>query len=82
MRTTIRKVGNSRGVLIPAALLAQCQIESAVELTVEEGRLVIVPVRAPRAGWAEAAAAIAAQGEDEPLWPARFDDEEDGEWVW
>lgn len=82
MRTTLRKVGNSRGVLIPAALLAECQIEGVVDLTVEGGRLVIAPVKAPRAGWAEAAAQIAAQEEDEAIWPASFAEEEGEEWEW
>lgn len=82
MRTTLRKVGNSRGVLIPAALLAECQIEGAVDLTVEGGRLVIAPVKAPRAGWAEAAAQIATQEEDEALWPVSFAEEEGEGWEW
>ncbi len=82
MRTTVRKVGNSRGVLIPAALLAECQIQDAVELTVEAGRLVIAPVRATRAGWAAAAAEIAARGEDEEVWPVTFPEEDNGEWEW
>lgn len=82
MRTTLRKVGNSRGVLIPAALLAECQIEGAVDLTVEDGRLVITPIKTPRAGWAEAAAQIAARGEDEPIWPEAFAEEDGGEWEW
>lgn len=51
MKITVRKIGNSRGVLIPAALLAACRIESEIELRVDEGRLVMEPVRAPRAGW-------------------------------
>lgn len=83
MRTTLRKVGNSRGVLIPAALLAECRIEGAVDLTVEEGRLIITPIKAPRAGWAEAAAQIATrEDEDDALWPATFPEEEGGEWEW
>lgn len=82
MRTTLRKVGNSRGVLIPAALLAECKIEGAVDLTVEDGRLVITPIKTPRAGWAEAAAQIAARGEDELVWPEAFTEEDGGEWEW
>jgi len=82
MLTTVRKVGNSRGVLIPAAMLAECQIEATVNLTVEAGRLVITPVQNPRAGWFEAATEIAARGEDEPVWPVMFEDEDNGEWVW
>jgi len=78
MRTTLRKVGNSRGVLIPAALLAECRIEGAVELTVEAGRLVITPVKAPRAGWFDGYQA----DEDEDAWaglPVQADAEE---WEW
>lgn len=51
MRTKIRKIGNSRGVLIPTALLAKCRSENEVELHVHNGRLVMEPVKAPRAGW-------------------------------
>ena len=82
MRTTLRKVGNSRGVLIPAALLAECQIDGPVEMTVEAGRLVIAPVRSPREGWFDAAVAIAAQGEDADLLEGIPADEGSEEWVW
>jgi len=51
MKTTLRKLGNSRGVLIPAPLLAACQITDAIELTVEAGRLIITPIPEPRTGW-------------------------------
>jgi antitoxin MazE len=57
MKITVRKIGNSRGVLIPAALLAACRIENEIELHVDEGRLVMGPVRAPRAGWFDKLAA-------------------------
>ncbi len=82
MRTSLRKIGNSRGIIIPAALLASAKIGEEVELRQEAGRLVIEAVRAPRAGWAEAAANIAAQGEDEEAWPDFFEDEDHSEWIW
>lgn len=82
MRTSLRKIGNSRGIIIPAALLASAEIGEEVELRQESGRLVIEAVKAPRNGWAEAAANIAAQGEGEDVWPDFFEDEDDGEWVW
>ena len=52
MQTNIRKIGNSRGVLIPAALLAACEIGDAVEMRVENNRIIIEPI-APkhRLGW-------------------------------
>ena len=52
MQTSLRKIGNSRGVLIPAALLAACEIGDAVEMRVENNRIIIEPI-APqhRKGW-------------------------------
>ena len=52
MQTSLRKIGNSRGVLIPAALLAACEIGDVVEMRVENNRIIIEPI-APeqRQGW-------------------------------
>lgn len=54
MQTSLRKIGNSRGILIPAALLAACEIGDAVEMRVENNRIIIEPI-APqhRQGWFE-----------------------------
>lgn len=71
MKVAIVPVGNSRGVRLPKAVLEQCQFTDAAELTVEAGRVVLTPVTAPRAGWAEAFAASPA----EPL------SEEDRDWL-
>lgn len=51
MRSTIRKIGNSRGVLIPAALLAECGISDQINLRVEGKCIVIEPIREAREGW-------------------------------
>lgn len=51
MRTSLRKVGNSRGVIIPAKLLAACEMGDEVDIRLEGKNLVIAPVKAPRAGW-------------------------------
>ncbi len=52
MQTNLRKIGNSRGLLIPAALLAACEISDIVEMRVENNRIIIEPI-APqqRKGW-------------------------------
>lgn len=78
MRTTLRKVGNSQGVLIPAALLAECQLQGAVDMTVEAGRLVITPARAPRQGWFEDYQAE----HDEDAWEGLAVEADCGEWEW
>ena len=52
MLTAMRQIGNSRGVLIPAAFLASCQIEDQVDMQLQDGQIVIKPVtRKLRDGW-------------------------------
>lgn len=51
MRLNLVKVGNSKGIIIPAALLAACELKDTVELQVKGRKLVIEASRQPRAGW-------------------------------
>jgi antitoxin MazE len=51
MRTVLRRVGNSRGVIIPAAFLAECGVGAEIEMRQEGRGLVLEPVRAARLGW-------------------------------
>ena len=52
MLSTVRQIGNSRGVLIPAAFLAMCQIEDQIDMRLEDGAIIIKPVKQLlRAGW-------------------------------
>ncbi|MEM5277012.1 AbrB/MazE/SpoVT family DNA-binding domain-containing protein [Cupriavidus taiwanensis] len=65
MKATIRKMGNSQGVLIPKAILAQLGLENEVEMEIVNDTLVLRrPRQAPRQGWAEASRQIAATGDD------------------
>jgi antitoxin MazE len=83
MRTAIRKIGNSQGVLIPKPMLAETGLETDVDISVENGTIVLRPIRdhEPRAGWADAAREIAAQGADAPVWP-EFANAGDAELQW
>lgn len=81
MKTTIRKMGNSRGVIIPKPLLDQLGLGGTAEMTVENDALVLRPPRrAARAGWAQAAEALA-EGGDTPAWP-EFANEDDSAFRW
>jgi len=67
MQIAIRKVGNSRGVVIPKAMLAQAGLDSVTAAAVAvEGDTIVLrkPAKAVREGWAQAAQAIAAGGGD------------------
>ncbi len=52
MRTRIQKWGNSQGVRVSKELLADADIEvgDPVEITVQEGSLVVLPLRRARGG--------------------------------
>jgi antitoxin MazE len=85
MLTAIRKIGNSRGVLIPAAFLSSCQIEDQVDMEMQKGHIVIKPVkRKLRDGWFEQPSSQAGMAEEVAL--ARDWSEvtvaDDSEWVW
>ena len=78
MRTSLRQVGNSRGIIIPAALLAACEMSDEVDIRLEGKSLVIDSVKSPRAGWFKG---YQADADFEPLAALPL---EDGceEWVW
>jgi antitoxin MazE len=62
---TVRRIGNSLGIVIPKPVLAQVGLSDQAELTVERGAIVLrKPRKAARSGWAEAAQSVATQGED------------------
>ena len=79
MRIQLRQIGNSRGVIIPAALIAACRLDDEVELTVEAGRLVLAPVDAPRSGWFDGYDA----DQDADAWDGDLQTSADeGDWAW
>ena len=84
MKANVVRIGNSRGIRIPRAVLEQCRFGSTVELEVHQGQLVVRPADKPRSGWEEAFRLIAEKGDDvlldrESLAPTRWDETE---WEW
>ena len=84
MATTARivRIGNSRGIRLPKALLEQAQLAEDVELLAEPGRIVVRAVRRTREGWADAARTMRERGDDRLLdapVATRFDQEG---WRW
>jgi antitoxin MazE len=83
MKTTLRKMGNSQGVLIPKPFLSELGLEMGeVDIQIEQDAIVIrKPTKAVRAGWAEAAQKLAQSGDDALVWP-EFANEDDAELKW
>ena len=87
MLTSIRQIGNSRGLLIPAAFLASCQIEDQVDMQLQDGQIVIKPVkRKLRVDWFEPASpapeSIQTQERAEAQDWIDVSIADDSEWVW
>ncbi len=83
VKTTIRKLGNSRGVLIPKPILAQVGLEEGeAEMTVEGDAIVLRRARqATRADWAQACKTLGASGGDALVWP-EFGNADDEDLAW
>ena len=84
MHVSIRQIGNSQGVVIPKPVLAQLGLtgEEGAEMSIENGAIVLrKPSKSVRAGWAEAAMAIAAANEDK-LVMGEFSNEDDKDMHW
>ena len=82
MLATIRRLGNSQGVLIPKPLLQQVGLVDQAEMRVEGDALVLRrPKAAPRSDWAAASRRLAATGDD-ALGLPEFANEGDAELRW
>jgi antitoxin MazE len=82
MQVSIRKIGNSQGILIPKPMLAQVGLDDVADLKVNNGVIEIRPAkRNPREGWAKDSQRIAAAGDDGLVWP-EFGNEGDADMKW
>jgi antitoxin MazE len=84
MKSSIVRIGNSKGVRIPKPLLDQTGLNGEVEIRAEKDTLVIGPARKPREGWGAACREMA-QREDDGLLDAAPSltqwDREEWEWL-
>jgi antitoxin MazE len=68
LSVTVRRIGNSLGIVIPRPVLAQVGLSERADLTVERGAIVLrKPRGAARTGWEDAARSVAPANEDELL---------------
>lgn len=82
MRISIRRIGNSKGMIFPTSLLAQVGLHDEAEVSVEDGAIVVrAPAQPVRSGWAEASKALAAAEDDDLVMP-EFANAEDEAVTW
>ena len=82
MKSNIRNIGNSRGVILPQNFLKECLIEDEVNIEVKDNHIIISPVKdIKRNGWAEAFKEMAINGDDQLLLPDVFENEDLTDWT-
>lgn len=83
MKVDLIRIGNSKGIRIPASVIKQLGLQDKLELRVEDGVILLSPAHRAREGWAEAFQRMAEAGDDALLIPDAFEDEvHDEDWTW
>ena len=68
MEADIIRIGNSKGIRIPASMLKQCGIDKKVIIKVDGNTIMLTPARVPRQGWEDAFKKAATRiHEDDPV---------------
>jgi antitoxin MazE len=82
MNVKLIQIGGSRGIRIPKAVLAQCNVKTELELTVVDEKIILKPKEVARSGWAEAAMEMKNCSDDVKLLPDVFSDEDMDDIPW
>ena len=79
MRTSITKIGNSKGLIIPIQLLKECGFGDEVSLQVKEDTLIVSKLGKTREGWEES---FLKAGADQGIMNDFINDFDESEWTW
>ena len=83
MKINLISIGNSKGIRIPSSVIKQCGLGDELDMRVENGIIMLAPVRGVREGWNAAFEKMAAAGDDAPLLPDALENDFDAEgWTW
>ncbi len=83
MKVNLISIGNSKGIRIPSSVIKQCGLGKELEMRVENGVIMLAPVRNVREDWGAAFEKMAAAGDDAPLAPDALENDFDAEdWTW
>ena len=79
MHTQLRKIGHSKGIILPGALIAACGLEKEVDLRIQGRTIVIEAAGKPRANWFDS---YVAESDEADAWDAIPTEEGMDEWAW
>ena len=82
----LRNIGNSKGIIIPKEMIAQCNMEENVTIEVKDQQLIIRKAESPQIQWDTAFNNYIQESAEETIdaqsmsdFPNQFDEEE---WQW
>jgi antitoxin MazE len=83
MKSNIRSIGNSKGIILPRSFLKECFIEDEVNIEVKDHHIIISPADdVKRKGWEDAFKEMAVNDDDQLQFPDVFEDEDTTDWKW
>jgi len=80
MKSSLIKIGNSKGVRINANIIKECELGSEVEIKVVDKKIIIEAVKEPRSGWDKSFQDMHKNSEDVLLINNGNDFDKDWEW--
>jgi antitoxin MazE len=80
MEVSVVKIGNSRGIRLSKTLIDRYKIRDTVDIIMEKGHIIIMPLSKPRKGWDKAFKEMHENGDDKLLINDVFEDENLEEW--
>ena len=80
MKTSVIRVGNSKGIILNKTILEKYQIRDEVNIILEQDCLIIEPLAKPRENWDELFKANKVEHENEEILTEVFEDETFLEW--
>ena len=82
METSIIKIGNSQGLIIPKRMLNRLGNSRKIDIQAKDGGLFIAPIQENRKGWAQAFAAAAGESHEEDIFDGAENEFDRDEWTW
>jgi antitoxin MazE len=65
MLVSLIKVGNSKGIRLPKAVIEQAGLKDEIDMEIKDGKIILSSARPARTGWAAAAKACHDAGQDD-----------------
>ena len=80
MKTSVIRIGNSKGIILSKTILEKYQIKDEVNITLKQDCLIIEPLSKPRANWDALFKSNKVEHENKEVITEVFEDETYLEW--